>query len=36
MQQAFMYGCGFIGALLSRFGYAVTFVDVAVPVVDTL
>jgi len=41
MKQAVMYGGGnigrgFIGALLSQSGYAVTFVDVAAPVVDTL
>lgn len=41
MKQAVMYGGGnigrgFIGALLSRSGYAVTFVDVAEPVVTAL
>ena len=41
MKQAVMYGGGnigrgFIGALLSRSGYEVTFVDVALPVVDEL
>jgi len=41
MKQAVMYGGGnigrgFIGALLSQSGYAVTFVDVAAPGVDTL
>lgn len=41
MKQAVMYGGGnigrgFIGALLSRAGYRVTFVDVAAPVVDEL
>ena len=41
MKQAVMYGGGnigrgFIGALLSQSGYAVTFVDVAASVVDTL
>lgn len=41
MKQAVMYGGGnigrgFIGALLSRSGYAVTFVDVAEPVVKAL
>ena len=41
MKQAVMYGGGnigrgFIGALLSQSGYAVTFVDVAAPVVETL
>lgn len=41
MKQAVMYGGGnigrgFIGALLSRAGYSVTFVDVAAPVVDEL
>ena len=41
MKQAVMYGGGnigrgFIGALMSRSGYEVTFVDVAVPVVEEL
>lgn len=41
MKQAVMYGGGnigrgFIGALFSRAGYQVTFVDVAAPVVDEL
>ena len=41
MKKAVMYGGGnigrgFIGMLLSRSGYEVTFVDVAAPVVDTL
>ena len=41
MKQAVMYGGGnigrgFVGALLSRAGYRVTFVDVAAPVVDEL
>lgn len=41
MKQAVMYGGGnigrgFIGALLSQSGYAVTFVDVAAPVVSAL
>lgn len=41
MKQAVMYGGGnigrgFIGALLSQSGYAVTFVDVAEPVVQAL
>lgn len=41
MKQAVMYGGGnigrgFIGALLSRSGYEVTFIDVAKPVVDAL
>lgn len=41
MKQAVMYGGGnigrgFIGALLSQSGYAVTFVDVAEPVVSAL
>ena len=40
-KQAVMYGGGnigrgFVGALLSRAGYQVTFVDVAAPVVDEL
>ena len=41
MKKAVMYGAGnigrgFIGALLSRSGYAVSFVDVAMPVVQAL
>lgn len=41
MKQAVMYGGGnigrgFIGALMSRSGYEVTFVDVALPVVEEL
>ena len=41
MKQAVMYGCGnigrgFIGALLSQSGYAVTFIDVAPAVVAEL
>ena len=41
MKQAVMYGGGnigrgFIGALLSQSGYAVTFIDVAEPVVQAL
>ena len=41
MKSAVMYGGGnigrgFVGALLSRAGYQVTFVDVAAPVVDEL
>jgi len=41
MKKAVMYGGGnigrgFIGALLSRAGYEVTFIDVAAPVVDEL
>lgn len=41
MKQAVMYGAGnigrgFIGALLSQSGYRVTFVDVALPVVEAL
>ena len=41
VKSAVMYGGGnigrgFVGALLSRAGYQVTFVDVAAPVVDEL
>ena len=41
MKQAVMYGAGnigrgFVGALMSRSGYQVTFVDVAEPVVASL